>query len=595
MASEGWRHAVRRLISRTRAPDRRVSCSPFVVAYRGDAQGFFADDSYIVLVDGQIDNLVELAAAFRPLAGTEQPNEAELIARLFAERGDEVFAQFIGSFALVIVVRDTNEVILARDRFGTRPLFYAAVSAGWAWASEIKCLCPLLGRVALDQEGLKQAIRYRYMVGETLIEGVVQVLPACFVRLAPEKQPVETQYWKFEFQLSAARHGLDFWADRMDSALDETFTRLRSKYCDIGILLSGGVDSSILALKASQGGFRTCVALTAKWPGENPELEWAAAVARHIGITHQILEFDESSLKDTFPWLIWRMEEPPRHYNSFVLARLFEAASTSVQALLNGHAADALFGPQASIDIDTFRRRQAQLRVIPQSLRMALSERLPARASLRITRLKRYLQLDEHEFAKTFFRINYGGLGKSIFGRHFDSANLHSRALERFYDPRDAAQERFQRFDLYTFNQSHLTVFDRLSAPLGIPVELPFLSPEIVELASQLPSRFKADGDMAKPVLKVLAARYFPRDWIYRKKQGFPTQTSRWLGGLLSHWTSMLTDERTSSRDIVDLPTLHAAQVGRDDEAIWTAMSLEVFCRQFIDGDGGPESAVALR
>jgi asparagine synthase (glutamine-hydrolysing) len=132
---------------------------------------------------------------------------------------------------------------------------------------------------------------------------------------------------------------------------------------------------------------------------------------------------------------------------------------------------------------------------------------------------------------------------------------------------------------------------DRLSAPFGISVEMPFISPEIVDVALQLPSRLKADGGIAKPVLKTLAARYYPKELVYRNKQGFPTPTSRWLGGPLGHCRSTLSEERTASRGVLDLAALRAAEVGRDDEAIWTSMCLEMICRQFIDGEGGPESS----
>ena len=139
-----------------------------------------------------------------------------------------------------------------------------------------------------------------------------------------------------------------------------------TSYRDIAILLSGGVDSSLLAAKAAGSGFRTCVALTARWPGDNPELEAAASVARHVGIEHRIIDIDESYIEKSFPWIIWRLEEPPRHFNSFVLAKLFGAASGQFDTLLSGHAADVLFGPPGIIGLGVFRRRLSQLEYVPR-------------------------------------------------------------------------------------------------------------------------------------------------------------------------------------------------------------------------------------
>jgi asparagine synthase (glutamine-hydrolysing) len=149
-------------------------------------------------------------------------------------------------------------------------------------------------------------------------------------------------------------------------------------------------------------------------------------------------------------------------------------------------------------------------------------------------------------------------------------------------------EERFQRFDLYTFNQSHTQAYDRLGAPFGVAVVTPFLAPEVVGIAERLPSGLKTDGVESKPVLKTLAARYFPREWIYRPHQGFPTPTLRWLQGPLERWRREMFDRRTETRGDGVLSTLRGRPVDVDFEAVWTAMTLESFSRQFIDGDGGP-------
>jgi asparagine synthase (glutamine-hydrolysing) len=566
--------------------------SPLITAYRGNDRGFFEDDCHTVMLDGCIDNLRALMTSTGRLGDLDMAPDAELIADFFARNGQEIFAAFTGSFSLAIFARETGEVLLARDRFGDKPLFYGATRAGWAWASEIKSLCPLLDRVALDPEGLRQAIYYRYVLGETLIDGVSQVMPACFVRLAVGQSPVETQYWKLEVRPSREDLGLESWADRVDAGLEGCFARLRDRYRDIAILLSGGVDSSLLAAKASRSGFRTCVALTARWPGENPELEAAASVARHVGIEHRIIDIEESYIEESFPWITWRLEEPPRHFNSFVLAKLFEAASGQFDTLLSGHAADVLFGPPGIIELGVFKRRRSQLECIPGRLKPFLAALLGHSDRERIARLKAYLEIDEHEFTKNYFRIRYGGQGDVLLRRQFGSCAPSRRSVERFYDPLESATERFQRFDLYTFNQTHTQVYDRLGAPFGVRVTTPFLAPEIVDVAGKLPSELKSDGRIAKPVLKALASRLFPKEWIYRKNQGFPTPTSRWLQGPLSSWSHALLDGRMASRVLLSVETSQAGDASRNCEAIWTAMTLEMFCRQFIDGEGSPDSNV---
>ncbi len=541
------------------------------------------------MLDGFVDNLHTLVMSTGGHNDLDTALDAEVVAGLFARKGEAIFAAFTGSFSLSIFTRESGEVVLVRDRFGDRPLFYGVTRTGWAWASEIKSLCPLLDRVALDSEGLRQAIQYRYVLGDTLIDGISQVMPTCFVRLAAGRSPVETQYWKLEFRHSQARGSLESWADQVDAGLDACFGRLRDRYRDVAILLSGGVDSSLLAAKAAKSGFRNCVALTARWPGDNPELEAAASAARHVGIEHLVIDIEESYIEKVFPWITWRLEEPPRHYNSFVLAKLFSAARGRFDTLLSGHAADVLFGPPGIIGLDELRRRQAQLKYIPTRLKAHLAALLGYFEGPRFAHLKKYLEIDEHEFTKSHFEIHYPDQGDIFLRRDLGPSVPSRRSAERFYDPMESAAERFQRFDLYTFNQSHTQVYDRLGAPFGISVTTPFLAPEMVDIAEKLPSRLKADGRVTKPVLKTLAARYFPEEWIYRKNYGFPTPSSQWLRGPLSSWRSALSDERMASRGLVNVAAITARDVDRNYEAIWTAMTLEMFCRQFIDGEGGPD------
>jgi asparagine synthase (glutamine-hydrolysing) len=540
------------------------------------------------MLDGVIENLHELDDSTEGAGAADTGNSAERAARLYARRGEALFAQLTGSFALVIVTRHSGEALLVRDRFGSRPLFYAATSKGWAWGSEIKCLSPLLDHRALDSEGLRQAIHYRYTVGDTLLQGVDQVLPACFVRLAIGKRPVEVRYWKLTFEPSVSGGDLDAWADRVDAGLDECMARLRSRYSSVGILLSGGVDSSMLALKAHRGGFRNCIAFTARWPGENPELEHAVAVARHIGIEHHIVDIDESRFEELLPRIVWRLEELPRHFNSLILAIIFEVASSRCDAVLHGASADVMIGPPDSVAIATFNRRRKLLGILPRPVRRALARRLPYNGNARVARLRSYLELDEHAYLQSLFAIEYGKARAPIKDWHFRPRGPSRRALEQFYEACDPATERMQRLDIYTFNQSHFAVLDRLSAPCGVPVALPFLSAEMVDIARQLPSQLKVTGEIAKPVLKRLMARSFPAGWVYRKKQGFPTHTTRWLAGPLRRWHRTLTEERTAARDLLSLRTLRVSDVEPYYEAVWTSMCLEIFCRQFIDGQGAP-------
>jgi asparagine synthase (glutamine-hydrolysing) len=585
-ASSRWQACISRSVSRVAGQPARVAAAKTIAAYRGHERGFHVDDAWMVLLDGTIENLSELSARSSEEIRRSDVNDAAVVAGLFAQHGESILSRLVGSFSLVVVRLASGEVTLVRDRFGSRPLFYAQCPAGVAWASEIKSICPLLDALELDPEGLRQAIHYRYVVGETMLRDISPVLPACYVRIVPGKDPIETHYWQLRFEPADPGAGLDAWTDRADAGLDAFMGRLKERYSSVGVLLSGGVDSSLLALKAGKAGFRNCIALTARWPGENPELELAVEIAKHIGIEHHIVDVDESRFERLLPWIVWRMEELPRHFNSLVLACLFEHASVRFETVLHGQSADAMFGPQEAVASSTFNRRRRILGVIPRSLRRLLATRLPDKDDGRLRRLRQYLELDEHEYLKSLFAIEYGRARAPVTDLHFRPRGPSPRAIKMFYEDRDPALERLQRLDTYTFNQSHFAVLDRLSAPFGVPITTPFVSREMMDLARELPSEFKATGALAKPVLKRLMARSFPHEWVYRRKQGFPTHTTRWLDRPLSRWRQLLTEERTRARGLL------MADVGPHYESVWSSICLEIFCRQFLDGDGAPDSPV---
>jgi asparagine synthase (glutamine-hydrolysing) len=590
IATRRWQQSVARLRSRVGGTLMEFATPSLRCAYRGRVHGFCHDQRNTVMLDGSIDNLEDL---FRVRCKSRVTSEAESVAKLFAMEGESLFGKLVGSFALAIACHTTGGIHVVRDRFGTRPLYYMTAGGSFAWASEIKCLTPLLDEVELDPEGLRQAIHYRYVLGHTLIAGVYQVPAAYFAKSLNERSAViELQHWKLEFRGDSSGGSLDHWTDRTDAALDQSVARLKGSCRDVGILLSGGIDSSLLALKAARAGFRNCVALTARWRGSNPELQAAADVARHLGIEHRIVDLDDSFIRDAFPWLVWRMEEMPRHYNSFVLSKLFEAAGKGFDALLSGHAADALFGPQQAIAISRFRSVQSRLDGFPKSLRRLLARALPAYGTGRGKRWRTYLELDEHEFALRSFGLDYGPIGKLVFRERMKDPGPGRRTSDRNYLREEPATSRFQRFDIYGFNQSHLAVFDRCGAPLGATVEMPFLSPEVVAVAESVPDLLKSCDGTAKPVLKNLAARNFPREWVYRRKQGFPTATTSWLKGPLRSWLRILSEPRAANRGLMDVNALRYASADRDFEAIWSAMCLEMFCRQYLDGDGGPDSLI---
>jgi asparagine synthase (glutamine-hydrolysing) len=127
---------------------------------------------------------------------------------------------------------------------------------------------------------------------------------------------------------------------------------------------------------------------------------------------------------------------------------------------------------------------------------------------------------------------------------------------------------------------------DRVIAPTGMQVAVPFLSTALIELAQETPIALKANRQVTKPILRELGARYFPREWMHRPKYGFDTPTDDWLRGPLRSHLEILHEPRTLQRGIFRPEVLKRLDLEGDWELLWTAMCLETLLRMFVDGDG---------
>ena len=536
------------------------------------------------LLDGRVDNATSLAEECGVGTMNWAHSSAGLVTTLIRNCGAGVIRRFTGQFALALIDVAGGRVRLFRDCFGNRPLYYAAVGDGWAWASEIKCLLPLLESVYLDIEGLAESIHYRWLAGDhTLIAGVYQVLPSTAVTLTAGSLPEEQQYWRPQFQPEKPKAGIKFWVDAAEKALAAYFRALARQHECIGVLLSGGWDSSLCAVMARRHA-RRCFAVTPRFPGrENSELDQAQRVARLLDMPHRIVDCDDAFVAAAFPNLIWWLEGIPRAFSSFAFASIITGVRNDCSALVYGNAADASWGPSECIQPCRYEKKQRWLRPVPRWVRKAMGCVLPTRPESLLARLRLLLLEPAEQFALRIDAVDYTR-SPSLASRSVPAAPTPSeKAVRLFYGGSGGLVERFQTFHLYTCSVNHQRTLEHLAAPFNVDIEAPFCSPEMMDLAMRLPNEYKEEDGWTKPVLRRLACRFFPSDWIYAPKHGFPTPALAWFQGPLRSWTGLLAEERCRQRSIFRARALETMRLPGDMELMWTAMSLECFLRIFVD------------
>lgn len=589
---EGWRAAWDRARGalKSRAPQQQetvVECEFFSGVSRaaGEGSSSFQDNDLLVLIDGDLDNAAELGAAH----GCQHDSPAAVLAALYRDRGAEGFADMEGSFAGVIVNRSERQVLLFRDKFGSRPLYYTQVESGWAVSSELKALTPFRSSPSIDPTACSESVSYRWLVGQhSLMRDVSAVTPSCFVRLPEDGRAQEKPYWRLRFQPQSGPSDIKLWTDRLDAALTEHFKGLRSRHREMGVFLSGGLDSALLAHYAARSDFEKVTAFTARCEGHHPELEAARFVADKLAIPLEEVEVQDNFVTEFLPKLVWRMDEVPRHFNSFAVHKLCQAAQPKVDVVLHGQAADALFGSNGYLLLTRFSEKQGRLSSIPPAIRRLLGKGLQQVPNLRgkLERLSEYLRLTPEEFMLGINRITFSPQGaRTLLRSGVEQARPNTGFLQLFQETDLPLGEQFQKLNLYTFCHSHLAYLDRLSAPQGLRIAMPFLSREVLEVSTRVPAALKLDGGQTKPIIKRLGCRFFPESYVYGKKMGFPTPAQRWVRLLKDRWGGLVAGGLAAEAGLVDDHAFAELDSDRDTEAIWTVLCLEIFLRLFVQGD----------
>ncbi len=366
---------------------------------------------------------------------------------------------------------------------------------------------------------------------------------------------------------------------RTSAALDRYFSGLGLQHERIGVLLSGGVDSSLL-LARSRLHFKRPLAITAEFVGyPNPELDRAREVAKILGVEHQVVQIEPQYLHDQLRRLTRIMETPVTYINNFVRLALFDRLSGQVPMVLSGEGADGMFGSEVGRagEIDRLRSRRALFDKLPGPARAALFHLHGA--------VRPGFGVFEPEFKRAVRRI-----GEAFREPYINVPPLRAIREQRsgyFYDYLERDQDDLQKIrrdrGLFTQNRHQYYCYARLAVATGVAVDCPFLADALVDIGLALPLEHRSNASGAKPILRNLLLQDLPAEIVNASKLGFHTPSEQWINGPLAADLAMLQDDVTRRRGLYDLD---AVARERDTHTLWALLTFEVFCREFIDSCG---------
>lgn len=564
------------------------------------------DGKVTIVFNGEIYNyrelLTELAAGGVQFRGH---SDTEVLLELYLRDGLAMLPGLNGMFAFAIHDTRSGELLMARDGPGVKPLYVSADERGFAFASEIKALLPRAGR--LDPSSLQRYLTYLYCPGEgTPLAGVRKLAPGAAMIVKDGRVARAWQWYEFPAQrasrpvmreveaIAAVRVGLRAAVQRQLVA-----------DVPVGAFLSGGLDSSaIIAFAREQAPDLRCFTIehTGRTDaGDADDLPYARRVAQHLGVSLDVVRIDAVRMAGDLERMVWQLDEPladPAPLNVLYISRL--ARENGIKVLLSGAGGDDLFSGY---------RRHLALQYegwwswLPLGVRRGLgtlAARLDQRSAIgrRMGRLFAHAGTDGDARLVSYFSWARREDLLPLYSPAFRAAVAGVQAEQPLLDfladmPAGASPlQRMLALEQRFFLADHNLIYtDKMAMAAGVEVRVPFLDPDLMELAARIPDRFKQRGRIGKWVLKKALEPYLPREVIYRPKTGFGAPLRRWMRHELRELLGdVLSQESLHRRGLFDPAAVQRLiadnEAGRKDAA-YTLLSLlciEIWCRRFVDG-----------
>lgn len=507
-----------------------------------------------VVFNGEIYNYQELRKACE--AGGDRfrsETDTEVILALYRRHGPDCLSMLRGMFAIALWDAREERLFLARDRVGKKPLNYALTPAGIVFCSEIFPLArhPAISR-EMDMEAAELYFQLQAVPAPWSIYKQIRKLPPAHMAIFDRNGLRIERYWNVNYN-DKLKLSDDEALDELENILTEAVRLRMISDVPIGALLSGGVDSSLI------------VAIMAKLSGEQirtfsigfresafNELPWAEQAASRYGTLHHP-EIVAGNVENLLPLLARHYGEPYADSSAVPSFYVSRVARQHVTVVLNGDGGDELLGgysryavPDITVRTGTAIGRLLGPRGLIELMPLWADARsLPARA---LRRLARDVMSPEMGGLLMFTGYWNDTLRAELLGPHAKSdllRNWRLRWLSEAFENASNPIDRMLWLDNRTYLPDDLMVkMDIASMHCGLEARSPMLDHKVIEFCARLPVGVKVRKRTGKYLLKRLAERYFPQDFVYRKKMGFGIPVAQWLRGpLRQHTESIILDE----------------------------------------------------
>jgi len=512
-------------------------------------------------------------------------SDTEVILQGYVQWGKGVIARLSGMFAIALWNEGKQTMLLARDRVGIKPLFYAIHDKGVVFGSEIKAI---FAHASIEKRLNRGMIDSYLALGyvprpQTIFEGV-QVLPPAHCLIWQHGTCHMEAYWQLHADQTAQDSEEDL-TDELDARLNDAVASHLLSDVAIGAFLSGGVDSSLVCAIAAKQMDVPLKTFTIGFDGGGDERGWAKMVAEHIGSEHHA-HVASLDLVEKLPIFLQHLEQPLFDNSILPTYLVSSVASEKVKVVLAGDGGDEPF-----LGYDWTRRALSLPRLLPT---LPYAGWKWAYRTGKAGLLQRALFDISHNADARYLRrmtVSQAFRYDLYTDDYRDTLQAEPIAMLAESLCQHAGDTRFSYADLNGYlPEDVLFKVDRMSMAHGLEVRVPLLDHQLLAWEMRLPLAMRFRDGHGKYLLRKVAARYLPTDILKPRKQGFTIPIGAWLRGDLGQWAeSLFTSHRFAQRGIFKpekvLELLRLHQSGRFElgHRLWSMIVLEMWFREWMD------------
>ena len=538
-----------------------------IIDVSGGHQPISSEDGAVTVVcNGEIYNHDELRRELVARGHVFRTrSDVEVIVHLYEEAGVRCLDRLRGMFGIALWDERRQRLMIARDRLGIKPLFYARTANQLLFASEMKAIARSgVVSLDLDAEALNSYLTFGYIPSPLTIYKNVRKLDPGHVLVCEGGTVTTERYWQLRFEPQCDPDETAIGERFLELFSDAVRTHLMSDV-SLGAFLSGGVDSSLVVALMAE-----CTSVPVKTftigfggsaGGHLDERPYARLLSNRYGTTHTEVEV-RPNLEEVIDEIVDAFDEPFADDSVIPTYYICKLARQQVTVALTGLGGDELFaGYERYLGLKLSAAYQTLPAVLRRRVLEPLVERLPERRDGRYTinHLKRFVRSaglpSAHRYLN-YVTIFNDDLKRRIYRREALAAapvNGHDTSL--FDAPAgDDLIDRALNHDIHTYlPEDILALSDRLSMRHALELRVPFLDHPLVEFCASIPSSLKIRATTKKYLLKRVARRFIPGEIIDHRKQGFGSPMSAWLRGDLKDYVrSTLSPEKLSRHGLFD-------------------------------------------